>query len=97
MNLLQARPLPPLPSASCRSLSLQVCRWSSLQTGAGGGGRGAESYDRKKVWPSINLNTFWSYLSLEVEVDECKNKGEQDKGEKSSAQAAENVDNCQCQ
>jgi hypothetical protein len=37
------------------------------------------------------------YLSLEVEVDELKKKDEQDKGEKSCAQAAENVDNCQCQ
>ncbi len=62
-------------------------------TGDGGVGRGPESYDRKKVWPSINLNTFWSYLSLEVEVDECKYKDEQDTGEKSCAQAADNVNN----
>jgi hypothetical protein len=47
---------PPLPPANCLSLSLPVCRRSSLLTegGGGGGGRGAESYHRKKAWASIN-------------------------------------------
>jgi hypothetical protein len=36
-------------------ISLPVCRLSSLLTGEdGGGGRGDESCDRKKAWPSIN-------------------------------------------
>ncbi len=37
-------------------LSLHVCRYSSLLTGetGGGGGCGADSYDRNKAWPSIN-------------------------------------------
>ncbi len=45
-------PPPPLPSAKwCLFLSLPVCRRSSLLTGeGGGGGRGDESYNRKKPW-----------------------------------------------
>ncbi len=36
-----------------------MCRLSSLLTGGGegGGGRGAESYGRKKAWASINLQS----------------------------------------
>jgi hypothetical protein len=51
------RPLPPpLPPVSKLSLflSLPVCRQSSLLTEEGGGGRGAESYDLKKAWATIN-------------------------------------------
>ncbi len=49
----------PFPTSSVSELSqflsLPVCRRSSLLTGKGGrGGRGAESHDRKKSWPSIN-------------------------------------------
>ncbi len=37
-----------------------MCRRSNLLTGerVGGGGRGAESYARKKAWPSINRSVL---------------------------------------
>jgi hypothetical protein len=41
-------------------LSLPVCRRSSLPTGWGGGVRGAESFDRKKNWPSINRSILFA-------------------------------------
>jgi hypothetical protein len=39
------------PSPISKYLSLPVCCRSCLLTG--GGGRGTESYDRKKAWPSV--------------------------------------------
>jgi hypothetical protein len=52
---------PPAPSSPPVSklslfLGIPVCRWSILRSGKGeeGGGRGAESYDRKKARTSIN-------------------------------------------
>jgi hypothetical protein len=51
-------PAPSPVSKSSLFLSLPVCRRSSLLRG--GGGRGAESYDRKKAWASINCsNLSW--------------------------------------
>ncbi len=50
-------PRPSLPSRLPLILTLPVCRQSSLywrERGGGGGGREAESYNRKKAWPSIN-------------------------------------------
>ncbi len=55
-DLFLAHPLPPSPVSKLPLfLSLPVCRRSSLLTGekVGGGGRGVESYDRKKAWPSV--------------------------------------------
>jgi hypothetical protein len=62
-------PLPPSPvSKLSLFLSLPVCCRSSLLTGEGGG-RGAESYDRKKAWSSINnfctiLYNVHTYLNI---------------------------------
>jgi hypothetical protein len=44
-------------------LSLPVCRWS--RDGGGGGGRGAESCDRKKSWLSINHSILSGFTSCE--------------------------------
>jgi hypothetical protein len=51
MIWLHARPLPLLPSAI---VSLSQSLVQLLDRRGGGGGRGAESFDRKKAWPSIN-------------------------------------------
>jgi hypothetical protein len=77
-----------------------VCRRSSLLTGEGREGVSVELIIRPHESLALCkwFNTLWFfYLSLEVEVDEGKNKDEQDKGEKSCAQATENVDNSQSQ
>ncbi len=53
-GFLAAPPPPPVSKLPHLFLSLPLCRRSSLLTGEGEGcGRGAESYDRKKAWPSI--------------------------------------------
>jgi hypothetical protein len=51
MIWLHARPFPLLPSAIV-SLSQSLVQLTDRR--GGGGGRGAESFDRKKAWPSIN-------------------------------------------
>ncbi len=54
MIRLHAHPPPPFRKLPL-FLSLPVCRRSGILTGEGeGGGRGAESYNRKKVLPAIN-------------------------------------------
>ncbi len=52
-------PRPPLPPSPVSKLPLFLsppvcCRSSLLKGEGGGGGRGAEAYDRKKALPSIN-------------------------------------------
>jgi hypothetical protein len=50
-------PFSPLPSATCLSFSAYLFVAPVEFTdgrGGGGGGRGAEFYDREKAWPSIN-------------------------------------------
>ncbi len=59
---------PPYPPSPARNLplflSLPVCRMSTLLTRGGGGyGRGAESYDRKKAWASINYAILSGYIA----------------------------------
>jgi hypothetical protein len=56
---------PILPSASYLSFSVVLCvvgpaYWRGEE---GGGGRGAESYDRKKAWPSINRSIISDHRS----------------------------------
>ncbi len=64
MIRLLARPLPPLPSATCLSFSVFLCGRAYCRERGVPGGRGAESYDRKKAWPSINhLILSWSPLT----------------------------------
>ncbi len=47
-------PAPILPSANCLSFSVFRVSPAQLATeGGGGGGHGADSYDRKKSWASI--------------------------------------------
>ncbi len=56
MIRLHVRPLSPLPSENCLSFSFflcvagPACWWER----GGGGGLGAESYDRNEDWSSIN-------------------------------------------
>ncbi len=54
MFRLQARPLPPLPSANCLSFSVSLCVAGPDHWRETGGGRGAELADCKKVRVSIN-------------------------------------------
>jgi hypothetical protein len=65
------RPLPSSPVSKLSIfLSLSVCRRSRLLKEGGGGGRGAEFYDRMKARPSINrsmLSEMLSYILLIAE------------------------------
>jgi hypothetical protein len=56
MIRLYARPLPPLPSANCLSVSVFQCLATRHpdRRGESGGGHGAESHNRKKSWASVN-------------------------------------------
>ncbi len=59
-------PLPPLPWASCLSFSAFLCvsgRAYWREGGGEGGGQGAESYDSKKGWSSINHSILSGLLS----------------------------------
>ncbi len=58
----------PLPSASCISLSLPVCRWSSFTYGREGGGRGGvKTYYGEKAFSS----TDHSILSVSFSEWKC--------------------------
>ncbi len=63
-----------IPSASCLSFSVFLCvtgRAYRILTGEGeGGGRGANTYDCKKAWPSINHSVLSAskYLAREWEL-----------------------------
>jgi hypothetical protein len=59
-------PSPPLSSANCISFTVSLCvagpaYWRESEEG--GGGRGTESYDRKKAWAwqglCTSFNPFW--------------------------------------
>ncbi len=59
IRLHASSPPPPLSSAKCLSFSVFLCvagptNQVTTGEGKGGGARGAESYDRKKTWASIN-------------------------------------------
>ncbi len=55
IRLLAHPLLPSLVSKLSLFLSLPVCRQVEIADwGRGGGGRGAQFYDREKAWPSIN-------------------------------------------
>ncbi len=61
---------PPLLSATCLSFSVFLCVGSRAYWGrwGGGGGHGAESYDRKKAWTSINhscLQAWQMHIKLQ--------------------------------
>jgi hypothetical protein len=66
-------PSPPISKLSL-FLSLHVCYRCSLLTGEGegGGGRGAESYGRKKAGPSINLQSSLPTV-MQIRGDTLKN------------------------
>jgi hypothetical protein len=53
------------PGPLCKYLNTL---YSSLLTGKGGGGRGAESLDRKKAWPFINISILSNLLPSLVAV-----------------------------
>jgi hypothetical protein len=77
---LHALPPPPLPLANCLFLSVFVyVGGPAFLTGerGGGGGRGAESYYRKKTWASINRSIL-SGLTRQLFFDEregCRGGG----------------------
>jgi hypothetical protein len=67
--LLLTQPLPqsPVSKLPLFFLNLPVRRQLSLLPGEGGG-RGAESYEHRKAWPSINHSILSLYHKCETSV-----------------------------